>query len=266
MRQRPSPVPGVPPQLAPPKILPKKKPGGQVLTRETRQQYVDVAVQAAQKYGIPPRVVVAQVQQESGFNPTARGKAGEIGIAQIIPRYHPGVNPHDPVQSLDYLARFLRVTADQMAQRYGPDMALVAAVAAWNAGTPTIASGVVPPTTVNYIASIFGPETAREFVARAQGKPPSLFYAGVPPSVPPNLPPGAVLQAVEPFMQGKDLQLSALGLLLARELLAVTAPHASKAGASRGRTPSIAAPMPDLVYQQGQLVSSPSSSGVPNFK
>lgn len=168
---KPANVPRKPPVPAP------AKPKGVVLNRQIRDQLVQTATEIAAKYGIPREVFVAQIQQESGFNPTARGKAGEIGIAQIIPRYHPYVNPYDPVQSMDYLARFLVTTSRELAPRYGPDMALVAAVAAWNAGTPTVAAGEIPRITYDYVARIFGKDTADEFVRRAQGQTGTVRYA-----------------------------------------------------------------------------------------
>jgi len=183
------------------------KPKGMVLNKAIRDQYVDFAVQTAQKYGLPPDVLVAQIQQESGFNPTARGKAGEIGIAQIIPRFHPNVNPHDPYQSIEYLAQYLSQAANMFAKRVGPDLALVAAVASWNAGAPTIASGRIPPITYRYIMNIFGKTVADELVRRLSGLPPSDVNVSVVPvtrlgreATGLNLPP-SVIQEQPPFPQ-----------------------------------------------------------------
>lgn len=39
--------------------------------------------QAARRYGIDPALVKAVMWRESGFNPKARGQAGEIGLMQI---------------------------------------------------------------------------------------------------------------------------------------------------------------------------------------
>ena len=41
--------------------------------------------QAAEKHGLPPELVRAVVRKESGFDPYAKGKAGEIGLMQILP-------------------------------------------------------------------------------------------------------------------------------------------------------------------------------------
>lgn len=191
---QPANMPRKPPTPAP------AKPKGIVLNRSIREQLVQTASEIATKYGIPREVFVAQIQQESGFNPTARGKAGEIGIAQIIPRYHPYVNPHDPVQSMDYLARFLVTTSRELAPKYGPDMALVAAVAAWNAGTPTIAAGKIPRTTYNYVTYIFGKDTADELVRRAQGQIGTVQY-GLTHQTPTAIPIPQIDTPIDPRVQ-----------------------------------------------------------------
>lgn len=41
--------------------------------------------EASRATGIPVAVLMAQAQQESNFNPNARGRAGEIGVMQIMP-------------------------------------------------------------------------------------------------------------------------------------------------------------------------------------
>ena len=63
--------------------------------------YRAVAVRAAQRAGINPAIFLRQINQESGFNPNARSSAGAVGIAQIVPRWHPGVDATDPVASLN---------------------------------------------------------------------------------------------------------------------------------------------------------------------
>src|SRR5262245_37654015 len=66
------------------------------------------ARQAAQRQGIDPDVFERQIQQESGFNPSARSPAGATGVAQIMPGYHPTVDPTDPYASLDYAAGLMK--------------------------------------------------------------------------------------------------------------------------------------------------------------
>ena len=68
------------------------------------------ARQAAQRAGIDPDLFSRQIQQESGFDPSAQSPAGALGIAQIVPQYHPGVDTSDPYASLDYAANLMAAT------------------------------------------------------------------------------------------------------------------------------------------------------------
>lgn len=40
---------------------------------------------AATRYGVPPRLIAAVIWQETRFNTSCRGKAGEIGLMQVMP-------------------------------------------------------------------------------------------------------------------------------------------------------------------------------------
>jgi hypothetical protein len=66
-----------------------------------------VARQKAVKYGLLPDVFERQIEAESNFNPSAGSSAGAQGIAQIMPATAKGwgVNPNDPVASLDAAAK-----------------------------------------------------------------------------------------------------------------------------------------------------------------
>lgn len=88
----------------------------------------DIAVQAATQFGIPPDLFVAQINQESGFNPSAFNPAsGASGIAQFIPSTASafGIDPFDPQQSLtaaaQYDAQLYQQTGSYVTalQRYG---------------------------------------------------------------------------------------------------------------------------------------------------
>lgn len=65
------------------------------------------AQDAAHRAGIDGPTFERQIQQESGFDPDAHNPSGADGIAQIVPRFHPGVNTRDPRESLDYAARLM---------------------------------------------------------------------------------------------------------------------------------------------------------------
>ena len=50
-------------------------------------KYDHLVVQAARKYGIDSRLVKAVIYRESRFDPSACGKAGEIGLMQIMQKF-----------------------------------------------------------------------------------------------------------------------------------------------------------------------------------
>lgn len=112
------------------------------------------AYRAAVQAGHPnPREFVEQIREESGGDPAAHNAvSGAHGIAQIVPQYHPGVDPNDPDASLAYAARLM---ADNY-RKYGDS---ATALAAYNAGPGAVQqAGGVPDyaETKGYIASIQG--------------------------------------------------------------------------------------------------------------
>lgn len=73
----------------------------------TSSPYYNTAVSAAEKYGVPSSLFVAQIGQESGFNPNAQN-GNAFGIAQFMPATAAslGVNPNDPTSSLYGAAKY----------------------------------------------------------------------------------------------------------------------------------------------------------------
>jgi soluble lytic murein transglycosylase-like protein len=115
--------------------------GGGAAPSGARDDLRSVARQFAVQAGVDPNVFEAQINQESGFNPSAYNPSGATGIAQIVPRWHPNVDPSDPIASLQYAANLM---ANHLA-RYGGDYRL--ALAAYNAGPGAVQHyGGVPPT------------------------------------------------------------------------------------------------------------------------
>jgi soluble lytic murein transglycosylase-like protein len=71
-------------------------------------EYVNAARAAEIRHGIPPNLWLRTLWQESRFNPEAfNAGSGATGIAQIVPRWHPGVDATDPFASIDYGAGYL---------------------------------------------------------------------------------------------------------------------------------------------------------------
>ena len=115
------------------------------------EQLIDAS---AQKYGIDPAVLKGLIKQESGFNPDAGSSAGAQGLTQLMPGTASAMgvtNLHDPAQSIDGGAHYLKMQLD----RFGGDYSK--ALAAYNAGPGAVQRyGGVPPysETQNYVKNV----------------------------------------------------------------------------------------------------------------
>ena len=119
-----------------------------------RSQYLPHAKAMARKHGVPEDLFLRLVQQESGWNHSARSHKGARGLAQLMPGTAAklGVDASDPIQNLEGGARYLRM----MYNTFG---SWRLALAAYNAGPGAVAKyGGVPPyrETKNYVRIIHG--------------------------------------------------------------------------------------------------------------
>lgn len=124
-----------------------------------------LAIGISMKYGVPANLVLAMIQQESGFNPNAVSKAGAQGLMQLMPSTarNLGVkNPFDPTENIDAGVRYLK----QQLNTFKGDVKL--ALAAYNAGAGNVkkAGNKVPNfgETKNYVKVILdnAPNMAKE--------------------------------------------------------------------------------------------------------
>lgn len=107
------------------------------------------------RHGLPQNLLARVAYQESRFRQDiitgkVKSSAGAVGIMQLVPKYHPTVNPLDPPAAIDYAGRFLR----QLGTRFG-DWKL--ALAAYNAGPGNVEKykGIPPfPETQAYVREI----------------------------------------------------------------------------------------------------------------
>lgn len=131
------------------------------------EPYVVEISNAEKANGLPPDLLGRLIYQESRYRPdiisgATPSAAGALGIAQIVPKWHPGVNPLDPVASIRYAAKFL---ASLKAQLGTWDKA----VAAYNTGAGNVQKAItaakasgddwlahVASETRNYVTQIFG--------------------------------------------------------------------------------------------------------------
>lgn len=68
---------------------------------------------AERRYSLPEGILSRMAYQESRFRDDiitgeVKSSAGATGLMQIIPRYHPNVDPLDPVASIYYAAKYLK--------------------------------------------------------------------------------------------------------------------------------------------------------------
>lgn len=121
----------------------------------TKRDYIDYANQIAIKEGLDPAIFIAQLNQESGFNPKAKNpKSGAIGIAQFMPSTAKGMGftaGVDPLRDIRMAAQYMK----SKLRMYNGDYRL--ALASYNAGSGNVAKyGGVPPfkETQNYVNRI----------------------------------------------------------------------------------------------------------------
>jgi len=114
--------------------------------------YRAMARDAALDNGVPPELFLRLIERESNFNPNAVSPTGDIGIAQLNPRFHPRGVAEDPAQALPYAAKYLK----RMFGRFGT---WEKALAAYNWGPTNLArTGIdgIPPSVRLYIDAIMG--------------------------------------------------------------------------------------------------------------
>lgn len=128
-----------------------------------------IARQKAQKYGLLPDVFERQIEAESGFNPKAGSPAGARGIAQIMPATAQswGVNPEDPVASLDAAAKNMAgyiktyLGGKHPTQETDPSrlrQAYEKGLRAYNAGPAAVEASKKFAETNEYVQKIIGPD------------------------------------------------------------------------------------------------------------
>jgi hypothetical protein len=187
------------------------------------------ARRAAQRYGLDPGVFSRQIQQESGFNPSARSPAGALGIAQIMPRTAQGwgVNPLNAKQALDAAAKNMA----SYVRKYG---GYENALRAYNAGPGAIQASRGYAETNNYVKTILGGKNPGRLSAPSASAGPSG----------PRTPAATHLQFDPNSATGEALDT----LIKPRARPPVTAP----APPSFSAAPVMASPIAQAAAQQGE--------------
>lgn len=121
------------------------------------QKFLPVLNAAEDAYGIPRDLLARVAYQESHFrddiiNGTTRSAAGAVGIMQLVPKWHPNVNPLDPYEAINYAASYLR-------DLFGQFGTWKLALAGYNWGPGNLAKyrnqpGLWPAETLAYVSDI----------------------------------------------------------------------------------------------------------------
>jgi Transglycosylase SLT domain len=115
--------------------------------------YLQEIRDAAERYGVPFKLVSAVIRAESGFNPRAVSRKGAQGLMQLMPTTAAtlGVrNLFDPRQNIDGGVRHLKGLIDRF-------LSLPFALAAYNAGEKAVMQyrGIPPyPETQDYVTKV----------------------------------------------------------------------------------------------------------------
>jgi len=134
--------------------LPPATPAGPATVKPPAPPTIqELADAAADRYGLPRKLVRSVIAAESAFQPKAVSPKGAIGLMQLMPAtaHSLGADPHDPAQNVDAGARHLRNLLEKY--NYG----LWHALAAYNAGEGAVQKyNGVPPyaETINYVRKI----------------------------------------------------------------------------------------------------------------
>ena len=139
-----------PPPVTAPVIAPAAAPSPTVAPSPA-----DLADAAADKYGLPRRLVRSVMAAESALNPLALSPKGAVGLMQLMPSTARtlNANPYDPAQNVDAGTRYLR----DLLRQY--NFHLWHALAAYNAGPGAVDKyNGVPPyrETIDYVLRIDG--------------------------------------------------------------------------------------------------------------
>jgi len=78
------------------------------------EAYKELFDSAERMYGLPRFMLARQAWQESRYKATAHNQDSDArGIMQIIPKWHPNVDPFDPVEAIPYAAKYDRELHDR---------------------------------------------------------------------------------------------------------------------------------------------------------
>jgi len=102
------------------------------------------------RYGVEPRLIMAIIMVESGFNPAATSYKGAMGLGQLMPRTANGLgvrNAYDSIENIYGMIKLMRQHLEFYRARTADDSEVLSlALAAYNAGAGAVKRhGGIPP-------------------------------------------------------------------------------------------------------------------------
>ena len=138
--------------------------------------YRRIATQMAERYGVDPEVYNRLIAKESGWDPSAKGAAGEIGLVQIMKET--GIKPGlgvtpiqdraDPVENLRFGAEYLGALIEEFGGDY------TKALQAYNGGLGNVQKGTVSDSARSYASSLLGGKEVKGAPMRPESRPSGL--------------------------------------------------------------------------------------------
>ena len=127
---------------------PTSDPGSSKLSLPRVQRFQSMIDKYSKLNKIPPKLVAAVIQAESGGDPNAKSSAGAVGLMQLMP-VHKVDDPLDPEQNIKAGTKYLSELIDQFGS-------IEDALWAYNAGPTAAKARRKPKETENYIPKVMG--------------------------------------------------------------------------------------------------------------
>ncbi len=120
----------------------------------TKSEIMKMIDDVCNKYDVDSKLVQAVVEQESGFNPNVKSKAGALGLMQLMPKTAEGLGVGDPLNPKENIEGGVKYLKQLLDKFHGNK---ILALAAYNAGPNAVSKyNGVPPykETQNYVKSV----------------------------------------------------------------------------------------------------------------